>query len=191
MRLFGAIAALAMMSACAIEDGGGSDVRAEDDFTASGVMGLRLVYDEGSRRLRATLDRELAEGESLRLAARRGRLSAGAAPQIDCASLPLAPALPVADPEASVVYEGPEIDPSLLANVYEPEWIIGRIAPPMLDRLAREGTDSIVEACIVEEASLTVRATLQTSIQCAWDERDPNTLASLDVRSCAEPQGQQ
>jgi hypothetical protein len=165
---------------------------AEADITATNAMGLRLVYDEGSQRLRATLRRPLAEGESLRLAARRGRLAAEATGlAIDCAALPRAPALPRIEETPTVVYEGPEIDPSLLANVYEPEWIIGKIAAPMLDRLAREGADSIVEACIVDEATQAARSILQTSIECAWDEDDPNAVATLGTRSCAESQGQQ
>ena len=200
MRLFGTIAALVVVSGCATQGcatqpGGGTDARAEEELTANNAMGLRLVYDEGSQRLRATLERRLADGESLRLAARHGRLAADAAGDVDCAALPLAPALPAAEADAAVVYEGPEIAPSLLANVYEPAWIIGRIAAPLLDRLAREGADSIVEACIVDEATQSVTSTLQTSIQCAWDERDPSAMASLDLRSCAapppQPQGQQ
>lgn len=167
----------------------------EDDLTgATNAMGLRLVYDEPSRHLRATVRKRLRAGESLKLAVRRGRLSGGQQAVLDCTRLPAAPPLPRAEGTTKIVYDGPEVEPSLLANVYQEEWIMRAVAPPLLDRLAREGADSIVEACIVKDEA--PRVTIKTSIECAWDERDPNA-ASLANRSCPLPssnpsgQGQQ
>lgn len=157
----------------------------EDDLTgATNPMGLRLVYDEPSHHLRATVRKRLRAGESLKLAVRRGRLSGNAQPAaIDCAQLPHAPPLPRPEGTTKIVYDGPEIEPSLLANVYQEQWIMRAVAPPLLDRLAREGADSIVEACIVKDEA--PRVTLKTSIECAWDERDPNAAeSSLAHRSC-------
>jgi hypothetical protein len=54
---------------------------------------------------------------------------------------------------------------------------MGNITPQMLDQLAREGADSIVEACIMNGD--VVEARLQTSLQYAWDQADP--LANADV----------
>lgn len=173
-------------STSAIED---EDVpQGEDDLTgATNVMGLRLVYDEPSRHLRATVKKRLREGESLKLAVRRGRLSGNPlAATVDCAQLPAAPPLAPADGSTKVVYDGPEIEPSLLANVYQEQWIMHALTPPLLDRIAREGADSIVEACIVKDEA--PRVTLKTSIECAWDERDPNAAeTSLANRSCPLP----
>ena len=186
--------AVAIVTGCAVSGcGTSSDVEdeptadSEDDLTgATNAMGLRLVYDEPSRHVRATVKKRLRAGESLKLAVRRGRLSGGAPVLVDCAQLPSAPPLPRPEGTTKIVYDGPEIEPSLLANVYEEQWVMRALAPPLLDRIAREGADSIVEACIVKDEA--PRVTVKTSIECAWDERDPNAAeSSLANRSCPLP----
>lgn len=157
-------------------------------------MGLRLIYDDASHSLRATVKQKLRAGEVLKLNVRRGRLSAESERLLDCGALPDAPALPpvedntgaVASPSSSasgvaparVVYQGPTVDSSLLVSVYDDAWIQGNITPVMLDRLARDGADSIVEACIVKGDR--VRARVQTTVAYAWDEADPN-LREMDI----------
>ena len=149
---------------------------------ANNVMGLKLVFDEPSGRVRATVKRKLRAGEKLVMRVRRGRLSMDSQSQLNCAELADAPALPPQEYAGTkVVYEGPEVDRSLLASVYTQEWIEGNITPQMIDRLSREGADSIVEACIVKPTG--VRARLQTSVQYAWDEADPNAADSIGTRS--------
>jgi hypothetical protein len=65
--------------------------------------------------------------------------------------------------------------------VYTQEWIDGNVTPEMIERVEREGADSIVEACIVKNGA--IRARLQTTIQYAWDEADPNATDSLGTQS--------
>jgi hypothetical protein len=172
--LVGAIVSGGALANCAAdsEDVDDEIFASEDDITgANNRMGLRLVYDEESRHVRATVKRKLRAGETLRLRVRRGRLSMDSQRELDCSQLPEAPAMPLAEGATKVTYDGPEVDPSLLTSVYTEEWISGNVSAQMIDRLSREGADSIVEACIVR--SSTVRARLQTSIQYAWDEADP------------------
>src|SRR5688572_14164293 len=171
LLLVGAIASGSALANCAAESEEAEDeVLSEDEITgANNAMGLKLVYDEDSRHVRATFKRKLRAGEKLRLRVRRGRLSMDSQRELDCSQLPEAPALPLEEGVTKVTYDGPEVDPSLLASVYTEEWIAGNITAQMLDRLAREGADSIVEACIVRGTG-TVRARLQTSIQYAWDQ---------------------
>lgn len=183
------VAAAVMLSSvvvgCASRDAIDDDAESgEEDLTgATNALGLRLVYDEGSGHVNATLRRKLKAGEALKLAVRRGRLSTDGA-DVDCMHLPDTTPLPPPEGSRKVVYQGPEIDPVVLANVYEQEWILRSVTPPLLDRLAREGADSIVEACIVKPDL--VRAKMKTSIECAWDERDPNAADFLmQRRSCA------
>lgn len=160
---------------------------ADDDDTAlsddeiTGVnnkLGLRLVYDDASGRVHATMKTKLRAGEKLVLQVRRGRLSMDSQRKLDCSALPDAPAMePRADRPGKVVYQGPAVDRALLSSVYTQDWIDGNITPAMLEKLQREGADSIVEACIVRNGS--PRARLQTSLQYAWDQADPAGSDSL------------
>lgn len=180
LLLVGAIASGCALANCASESDDAEDeiYGSEDDITgANNRMGLKLVYDEDSHHVRATFKRKLRAGEKVRLRVRRGRLSIDSQRELDCSQLPEAPALPLEEGVTKITYDGPEVDPSLLASVYTEEWVMGNITPQMLDRLAREGADSIVEACIVKEN--TVRARLQTSIQYAWDQGDPLAAESV------------
>ncbi len=172
-------AALANCGAPSADD----DEPALSDDEINGVnnkMGLRLVYDDASGRVRATLKSKLRSGEKLVMRVRRGRLSMTSQGELDCAQLADAPPLPPRTYSGSkVVYDGPEVERSLLASVYTQDWIEGNITPQMIDRLSREGADAIVEACIVKNATRVVRARLQTSIQYAWDESDPNAAEAI------------
>ncbi|MBS2014127.1 MAG: hypothetical protein JST00_14650 [Deltaproteobacteria bacterium] len=144
-------------------------LRDEDITGAANKLGLRLVYDDASGRVHATMKSRLRAGERLVLRVRRGRLTMDSQRQLDCSALPDAPAMePRADRPGKVVYEGPSVDRSLLESVYTRDWIDGNITPAMLERLQREGADAIVEACIVKNGA--ARARLQTSLQYAWDQ---------------------
>ncbi|MBX3203662.1 MAG: hypothetical protein KF764_01275 [Labilithrix sp.] len=187
LLLTGALASAAALANCAAapDDDGDEALSDEEINGANNRMGLRLIYDEPSGTVRATVKKRLRAGEQLRLRVRRGRLSSGSQRELSCRELPEAPALPPVEDtsesgsaSAKVVYQGPAVDPSLLVSVYDERWIQGNITPEMLDRLAREGADSIVEACIVKGDL--VRARLQTSVAYAWDESDPN-LGSAGV----------
>jgi len=153
----------------------------EDEVTGvNNRMGLKLVYDDPSSRVFATVKQKLRTGEKLLMRVRRGRLTMDSQRSLDCTQLAEAPPMPPREDAArsKIVYQGPEVDRALLASVYTQDWIDGNITPAMLDRLSRDGADSIVEACIVKDGR--PRARLQTSLAYAWDESDPNA-ADLDV----------
>jgi hypothetical protein len=184
LLLAGALgASVAVLASCsAPSDSAGDDVAFGDDElnTTNNKMGLRLRYDEPTGRVHATLKTKLRAGENLRMRVRRGRLSNGAT--LDCGQLADAPLMPTA-PATKPVYEGPELERSLLACVYTQQWIDGNLTPPVIEQLSRDGADAIVDACIVRDAlDLPPRARLQTSLQYAWDTADPN-LNPLLVRN--------
>jgi hypothetical protein len=183
LLLAGALAAsITVLGACSAP----SDSSADDEIalgddelnTTNNKMGLRLRYDEPTGRVRATLKTKLKTGEKLRMRVRRGRLSNGAQTALDCSQL--ADAVPLAVPLTTTtaskpVYEGPELDRSLLACVYTQQWIDGNLSAPVIEQLSRDGADAIVDACIVPDArDIPPRARLQTSLQYAWDTSDPN-----------------
>lgn len=165
-----------------------SDASLADDQAALGDdelnavnnrMGLRLVYDAPSNHVRATLKSKLQPGDKLMLRVRRGRIAVNAMNDLDCSELTLATPL-VASTYVTrhTVYVGPEMDPTLLVNVYKQEWIDQNIDGPALARLSRDGADAIVDACIVADRG--VRARLQTSLAYAWDAADPNASAQIE-----------
>jgi hypothetical protein len=150
---------------------------------ANNRMGLRLVYDDAAHSVTATVKTKLRAGESLRLRVRRGRLTMDSQALLNCNDLPEAPAIAPREEQAGakITYQGPQVDPSLLTSIYNEDWINGNITEQMLDALARDGADSIVEACIVKGQS--VRARLQTTLQYAWDEGDPNLAAEVNYNA--------
>lgn len=164
-------------------EGPADDEAAATDSAVTGIgnqLGLRLVYDQTSSTVRATVKRPLEQGEQLRLQVRRGRLSAQSQLELDCNRLPAAPmvsptsghGLLGASPSTTVVaYQGPVVDPSLLATVYDEQWILDHVTPKMLEELQTQGADSIVEACVMN--GTTIKARVQTSVAFAWDQADP------------------
>ncbi len=190
MRLFSWTASLLLLTSALVSSGaavtgcssGDDEVLGEEEINGlSNRMGLQLIHDEPSSSLRATVQEPLRSGEQLRLRVRRGRLSSESQRALSCRELPEAPPLPPAPAEdatesngasAKVVYQGPVVDASLLASVYDAAWIERNMTPDMLDTLAREGADWIVEACIINGAA--VRTRLQTSVPYVWDQAYPN-----------------
>lgn len=155
----------------------------DDEITGvNNKLGLRLIYDAPSGRVHATMKSSLKAGEKLALRVRRGRLTMDSQKQLNCADLTDSPAMaPRADQPGKVVYQGPVVDRALLSTVYTQDWIDGNITPQMLERLQKEGADSIVEACIMRNGA--PRARLQTTLQYAWDEADPSGSDSIAPRS--------
>ena len=154
----------------------------DDELTSTtNPMGLRLVYDDPSGHVHAKVKTKLLAGEKLMMRVRRGRLSYGEQVPLDCAQLALSPELPIRASYNRIVYDGPEVDRSLLANVYSQEWIDQNISQDVLQHLSREGADAIVEACIVGDV-VEPRIRMQTSIQDAWDKTDPNAAPALRAR---------
>jgi hypothetical protein len=179
LLLAGALAAGAAMFNCSAADTSTDEDGLSSDSAVTGIgnpLGLRLLYDQTSSTVRATVREPLTSGEQLRLQVRRGRLSAESQLQLDCNRLPLAPAMPPTVVEANgtpsvVSYQGPVVDPSLLATVYDEQWILNHVTPKMLEELQTQGADSIVEACVMSGS--TIKARVQTSVAYAWDQADP------------------
>jgi hypothetical protein len=73
--------------------------------------------------------------------------------------------------EPTIIYQGPVVEPSLLATVYDQRWIMSHVTPAMLEELQTQGADSIVEACVMSGPE--IRARVQTSIAYAWDSSNP------------------
>jgi hypothetical protein len=191
-RAFGVLVAAfaaASVSGCASDTtaatGDSDSALGDDELNAvNNKMGLRLTYDDPSGHVRATLKMKLHQTERLVMRVRRGRLMAGGQIDLDCAQLgdappfvPPASALstttspPTTPPTTKPMYVGPEIDRSLLASVYNQQWIDQNISADVLEELSVDGTDAIVDACIVRGDG--VRARLQTSLPYAWDPADP------------------
>jgi len=184
LLLLGAMATSSLaLAGCA----GSSDEAEADDQAALGddelnavnnKMGLRLVYDGPTSRVRATLKSKLQPGERLMLRVRRGRIAVNAMNALDCGQLAVAtPLVPTPNVTRNTVYVGPEMDPVLLVNVYKQEWIDQNMSAQAIDRLSRDGADAIVDACIISDRA--IRARLQTSLAYAWDAGDPNASAQI------------
>ena len=80
----------------------------------------------------------------------------------------------LAVPEPPITYQGPLVDPSLLATVYSADWIEAHVSAKGLQELQTEGADSIVEACIVNSHwRSAIDSRVQTTIANAWNPNDP------------------
>ena len=174
---------LALAGCSASSDASQADDQAapgDDELNAANNrMGLRLVYDAPSNHVRATLKAKLRPSEKLMLRVRRGRIAVNAMNDLDCSQLTIAtPLVASTYVTRNTVYVGPEMDPTLLVNVYKQEWIDQNIDGPALDRLSRDGADAIVDACIATDRG--IRARLQTSLAYAWDAADPNASAQIE-----------
>ena len=185
LLLLGVMAASSLaLAGCS---GSPDDAQSADDQAALGddelnalnnKMGLRLVYDSPTSRVRATLKAKLRTGERLMLRVRRGRIEVNALNTFDCTQLAVAtPLVASTYTTRNTIYVGPEMDPTLLVNVYRQEWIDQNMSAQTLDHLSRDGADAIVDACIVTDRD--VRARLQTSLAYAWDAGDPNASAQI------------
>jgi hypothetical protein len=171
-----------------------SESSAEHEDSAAGAqsvsagipntIGLRLTYDLPSSTLHGTVKQGLQPGEILRFNVRRGRLSAQDPNDLDCTKLPITPPMDATQTDATVlqagfgafdspstVYQGPEIDPSLLATIYPPAWIFAHVSAQGLQQLETQGADSIAEACIMKNGVVTGK--VQTTVANAWDNNDP------------------
>ena len=181
MSVLGGVASVAGCATDTTPTGDSEAALGDDELNAvNNKMGLRLTYDDPSGHVRATMKLKLHTGERLVMRVRRGRLTVGGQIDLDCSQL--AEALPLPPPpttttSAKPIYVGPEVDRSLLACVYNQQWIDQNISADVLEQLSVDGADTIVDACIVREEG--VRARLQTSLQYAWDTSDPHIAPAL------------
>ena len=199
--VLGSVASVVGCGSDATPTGDSESALGDDELNAvNNKMGLRLTYDDPSGHVRATLKMTLHSTEHLVMRVRRGRLMAGGQIDLDCSQLGDAPLLaptppappptppsttsmtttppsPPNAPNAPPIYVGPEVDRSMLACVYNQQWIAQNISGEVLQELSVDGTDAIVDACIVRGDG--VRARLQTSLQYAWDTSDPRIDPAL------------
>lgn len=192
MSVAGSVVAVAGCATDTTPTGDSESALGDDELNAvNNKMGLRLTYDDPSGHVRATMKMKLHVLEHLVMRVRRGRLPVGGQIDLDCSQL--AEALPLVPPPVTMgttssttaasavtskpIYVGPELDRSLLASVYNQQWIDQNISADVLEQLSVDGADAIVDACVVREGA--ARARLQTSIQYAWDTSDPHIDPAL------------
>ncbi len=159
----------------------------EDEVTGvNNTLGLGLVYDDQTGRVRATLKSALRSDEKLFIRVRRGVITHESQAQLDCKQLAEAPpitesALNVA--AGKVVYGGPSVSKELvdLIQVYnDSRWYGGHETPEMRAEIAK-GPDSIVEACVMRDGK--PRAKLLTNLAYAWDRGEELKKSGTSTRS--------
>jgi len=102
------------------------------------------VYDPATHRIIVLMNRNLEDGETLHVQARRGTLGAH---QFSCASQ--AAELPALTDGEGGKWFGPPVDQSLVEPFYGPEWA-GEPTAEMLAALDL-GTDSIIDVCLMKD----------------------------------------
>jgi hypothetical protein len=159
-------ASLLNCSADATEE---EEALSEDDITGvNNSLGLALVYDKDTSKVKATLATPLGPTDKLFIRVRRGTIEHDSQKNLDCSGLAEAPKTG-ARVAGKVVYEGPTVSKELvdLLAIYNDErWYGGHETPEMLAEIAK-GPDSIVEACVTRGGK--VRAKLLTNLAYAWD----------------------
>src|SRR5688572_18923855 len=156
----------------------------EDAVTGvNNTLGLGLVYDNATGKVRATLKTPLAANEKLFIRVRRGVIQHDSQAKLDCSKLSEAPPITKGDRDVGsgkVVYDGPAVSKELvdLLSIYNDErWYGGHETPEMKAEIAK-GPDSIVEACVLKDGK--VRAKLLTNLAYAWDRGEElKTQSSL------------
>jgi hypothetical protein len=161
----------------------------EDAITGvNNVLGLALVYDSETSKVKATLKKPLGTGDRLFIRVRRGVIEHDSQAKLDCSQL--AEAAPITKGDALVngktVYEGPSVSKELvdLLSIYNDErWYGGKETPEMRAEIEK-GPDAIVEACVLHGDK--VRAKLLTNLAYAWDRGEDlkrqTSLASRSIR---------
>ncbi len=158
---------------CAAPDAEEDEALTEDDITGvNNTLGLSLVYDDATSKVKATLGKPLGPTDKLFIRVRRGTITHDSQKDLDCSKLEEAPPIPQSAGSrvaGKVVYDGPSVSKELvtLLSIYnDPRWYGGHETPEMLSEIAK-GPDSIVEACVLRAGK--VRAKLLTNLAYAWD----------------------
>jgi cytochrome c553 len=142
----------------------------EDDVVGvSNALGLGVRYNQKTGTLQATLKQPLAEGETLKVRLRAGKITETSQKQLDCSELPAigdrsAPAFE----GAKVVYQGGTVDAHLfeLLKLYDdPNWATGDVSAAQKERA--KNPDPIVEACVVK--GNVVKGKIQVNLAYAFD----------------------
>ncbi len=139
----------------------------EDDIVGvDNALGLGLRIDD-SGKLQATMAKALAEGETLRVRVRAGKMTLTSEREVPCGELPELNATGNVE-DGKYVYQGPAVDRGVfdLLKLYDdPNWATGNVTAAQKERAKQP--DPIVEACVVKGA--TVRAKLQVNLAYAFD----------------------
>ena len=144
----------------------------EDAVTGvNNTLGLGLVYDSTTSKVKATLKKPLGTGEKLFIRVRRGTITHESQKDLDCGELTEAPPVTKGDAlsNGKAIYEGPSVSKELvdLLSLYNDErWYGGNETAEMRAEVEK-GPDAIVEACVLHDGK--VRAKLLTNLAYAWD----------------------
>ena len=144
----------------------------EDAVTGvNNTLGLGLVYDSATSKVKATLKKPLGTGERLFIRVRRGVIKHESQRDLDCGELTEAPPITKGDALTSgkAIYEGPSVSKELvdLLALYNDERWYGGNETPQMRAEVEKGPDAIVEACVLHNGK--VRAKLLTNLAYAWD----------------------
>lgn len=168
--LAAAVSSAALVNCAAPEED--EEEASEDAVTGvNNTLGLGLIYDSSTSKVKATLKKPLGTGERLFIRVRRGTITHESQKDLDCGAL--TEATPVTKGDAlsngKTLYDGPSVDKSLvdLLTIYNDErWYGGNETAEMRAEVAK-GADAIVEACVLRAGK--VRAKLLTNLAYAWD----------------------
>jgi hypothetical protein len=150
---------------------------ASDDITGvNNALGLGLRYDETEGRVYASLKQNLKAGEKLFIRVRQGKLTHVSQKNLKCSDLTeVSPIVQTGvsktGAKGNTLYKGPVVGKNVidLLTVYEDaRWQSNNI-PAELTNAVKNGSDPIVEACILSESGK-VQAKLQTNLAYAWDQ---------------------
>ncbi|HWL88191.1 MAG TPA: hypothetical protein VNO21_20450, partial [Polyangiaceae bacterium] len=147
-------------------------------------LGLRLVYEQGARRVDARMNRALESDEQLFVRLRRGTLTASSQRELSCADLAGGDGVAIAGGSGSTRFEGPPVSSDWLdlSKSFDAEvWATGPITEAMREE-KRKGTEVIAEACLMKNGA--ARAKVQTTLGYLVDRaRDENDAARVTLHA--------
>ncbi|MDF2694162.1 MAG: hypothetical protein K0S65_2545 [Labilithrix sp.] len=168
--LAAAVSSAALLNCAAPEEE--EEAAGEDAVTGvNNTLGLGLVYDSTTSKVKATLKKPLATGERLFIRVRRGTITHESQKELDCGALTEATPITKGDAlsNGKTLYDGPSVSKELvdLLSIYNDERWYGGNETPQMRAEVEKGPDAIVEACVLSAGK--VRAKLLTNLAYAWD----------------------
>ncbi len=145
----------------------------EADVTGvNNTLGLGLIYDAQSGKVKATLKQPLATNEKLFIRVRRGTIKHESQKNLDCndlAEAPVARNTSAALSNGKTLYDGPSVSKEIvgLLSLYNDERWYGGHETAQMRAEADKGPDPIIEACVLRDGK--VKAKLLTNLAYAWD----------------------
>ena len=149
----------------------------EDDIV-SNKIGLGLRYNESDGRVYGTVATgyTLKEGETLKIRVRQGKLKTNTEKNFRCSELSSVEPIKSTDtagtsPDNRPIYRGPKVEKRIidLLKLYDDErWQSGGV-PPSAVSIARDGSDPLIEACVLDKSGRT-KGKIVTNLAYAWDK---------------------